>query len=305
MRSRWSVSVVLLAVVLAGCSWFPGGRPTTEPRNPDPSGGCTTGTPRAAGTETVQTTSGGVARTYLRHVPAGYNPKVPLPVVFSFHGLGEGSSVHVVMSEWEPRADAQRFIVISPQGLGETPRWETALGSADLTFFGNLLDEVEREMCVDRRRVFAEGLSMGAFMSSSIACQFSGRVAAVGLVAGIRNPAGCAPSRPVPVVTFHGTADTFVGYAPIPGIVGAWATRNNCNKNASVEQVAPDVALTRYLCPTGSEVGFYRVDGGGHAWPGSALSRQIESVVGYTTFSIHATDIMWDFFSRHPLPRPA
>jgi polyhydroxybutyrate depolymerase len=305
LRSRWVIAAVLLATVLAGCSWFPGGVPTTGPRDPEASSGCATATPRPSGTTEIQTTSGGVARTYLRRIPPNYDPKVPLPVVFSIHGLGEGSLVHTFMAEWDARADAQRFIVVYPQGLGESPRWETALGSTDLTFFGNLLDEVERDLCVDRRRVFAEGLSMGAFLSSSIACQFSDRVAAVGLVAGMRNPAGCAPVRPVPVVTFHGTADTFVSYTPIPGNVAAWAARNHCNANASVEPIASDVALTRYLCPTGSEVGFYRIDAGGHAWPGSAFSRQVESVVGFTTFSIHATDIMWDFFIHHPLPRPA
>jgi polyhydroxybutyrate depolymerase len=60
--------------------------------------------------------------------------------------------------------------------------------------------------------------------------------------------------------------------------------------------------LLRYLCPRGAELGFYRIDNGGHAWPGSEFSRQIESVVGFTTFSIHASDVMWDFFASHPLP---
>ena len=67
-----------------------------------------------------------------------------------------------------------------------------------------------------------------------------------------------------------------------------------------VGYAASDVALTRFFCPTGSEVGFYRIDGGGHTWPGSAFSRQVPSL-GFTTLSIHATDIMWDFFARHPL----
>lgn len=303
VRSRFVIGSVLLTMVLAGCAWYPGGHPTTDPRDPDPSAGCTAGTPRAAGIETIETTSGGVARTYLRRIPTGYNPKDPIPVIVSMHGYGEGATVHTFMSDWEPRANANRFTVIYPQGLGATPRWETALGSADLTFFGNLLDEVESTLCIDQRRVFVEGLSMGSFMGSSVACQFADRVAAVGLVAGMRNPAGCAPSRPVPAVTFHGTADTFVPYAPISGIVDAWAARNGCNPNSVTDPIAADVTLTRYLCPIGAEVGFYRIDGGGHAWPGSAFSQQIASVVGFTTFSINASDIMWDFFTHHPLSR--
>jgi polyhydroxybutyrate depolymerase len=298
------VGVVLLAVLAAGCSWFPGGVPTTGPREPVASGGCVARTPRAPGTETVATTSDGVARTYLRRIPQGYDPAEPIPVLFAIHGLGEGAEVHVMMSEWGPRADAARFIVIYPQGLGAPARWNTTLGSADLAFFGHLLDEVEADLCVDRRRVYAAGLSNGAFMSSSIGCQFADRVAAIGLVAGMRNPAGCAPSRPVPAVTFHGDLDTFVPFSPVAGIVAAWAERNTCVSQFADEPVAADVALSRYFCPTGTEVGFYRIAGGGHAWPGSAFSRQVESVVGFTTFSIHASDIMWDFFAHHPLPPP-
>ena len=65
--------------------------------------------------------------------------------------------------------------------------------------------------------------------------------------------------------------------------------------------MASDVTLVRYLCPR-APIGLYRIEGGGHAWPGSAFSRSIESVVGFTTFSIHASDISWDFFAHHPMP---
>jgi polyhydroxybutyrate depolymerase len=304
MRSRPVIGVVLLVVSAAGCSWFPGGYSPTGPRAAVASAGCAAGTARAPGTETVTTTSSGVTRTYLRRIPTGYDAKNPIPVIFDFHGYAEGAQVQTFMSEWGPRADAEHFVVIYAQGLGATPRWETALGSTDLTFFSNLLDEVEAGVCVDQRRVFATGLSMGGFMTSSIACQFADRVAAVGIVAGIRNPTGCAPSRAVPLVTFHGTLDTFVSYAPVPATVAVWAKRNQCVPKALEDPIASDVVLTRYLCPTGAEVGFYRINGGGHAWPGSEFSKQIASVVGFTTFSINASDIMWDFFMRHPLPAP-
>jgi polyhydroxybutyrate depolymerase len=291
-------------VVLTGCRWFPGGRPFASHTPPVRSAGCAAATPRAPGLETVATTSDGVARTYLRRVPAGYDPRSPVPVVVDIHGYAEGAAIHVAMSEMGPIADANRFIVVYPQALRSPPAWDTRIGGPDLAYVGQVMDEIERDVCVDRRRVFVQGLSMGAFMTSAIACRFADRVAAVGLVAGIRDPQGCAPSLSVPAVAFHGTEDPLVPFAPIPGYVAAWAGRNRCVTDHPIEsRVAADVALIRYLCPAGSEVGLYRVDGGGHAWPGSEFSRQIEAVVGFTTFSIDASQIMWDFFRHHPLPR--
>ena len=57
----------------------------------------------------------------------------------------------------------------------------------------------------------------------------------------------------------------------------------------------------RYRCPRGADVDFYRIEGGGHTWPGSEFSKQIEAAVGPTTFSISADEVMWKFFRAHPL----
>ena len=303
MRSRMIIAVVVLTASLAGCAWFPGGTdPSVDPAKA-PSGGCATATPRAPRHRDDEHHVGrGGAHLLCGGSPPGTTPRTRRRWCSRSTAGGEGAQVHTSMSEWAPRADANGFVVIYPQGLGSPVGWNTTLGSADLAYIGHVLDQVEDDLCLDRRRVFAAGLSMGAFMSSSIACQFADRFAAVALVAGIRNPTGCAPSRAVPAVTFHGTADTWVSFAPTPGITAAWAARNKCSPTPSEVPVASDVNLVRYFCPLGAEVGLYRVEGGGHAWPGSEFSRAIEPVVGFTTFSIHASDIIWDFFTHHPMP---
>jgi poly(3-hydroxybutyrate) depolymerase len=40
---------------------------------------------------------------------------------------------------------------------------------------------------------------------------------------------------------------------------------------------------------------------GGHAWPGSEFSKAIAAVVGRTTFSINANELMREFFEAHPI----
>ena len=44
----------------------------------------------------------------------------------------------------------------------------------------------ERERCIDRRRVFATGMSNGGFLSHRLGCELADRMAAIPPVAGVR-----------------------------------------------------------------------------------------------------------------------
>jgi polyhydroxybutyrate depolymerase len=300
-----------------------------------PSAGCSATPAIAPGEVRVNTTSSGVARWYYRHVPPSYSGSKPMPVVFDLHGYSEGATIHLHMSELGAFGDSHGFVTITPEGSGtKVPLWNTDLKSTDVKFIGDLLDEVERTLCVDQRRVFVTGLSNGAFMTSAVACAYSTRFAAAAPVAGIRDIAGCTFARPVPVIAFHGTADPFVSYtgglgakalalpAPdgsgktlaqsglsknatksptIPQITADWAKRNGCGTTPSQRAVTSDVTLIAFLCPAGAEVELERVTGGGHSWPGSVFSEGIAGVVGKTTMTISADAVMWQFFVAHPL----
>ncbi len=375
MRSRW-ISVPLLAAVLLGaCSGDDnndegaGGSAsettseaddttTTEPDAPTttkfdpasvaavPSTGCEAGTKVAPGAdEQVETISEGAKRTYYRRVPPGVAPDQPAPVVVDLHGYSEGSTVHLMMSAMGAFGDQEGFITITPEGTGPVPRWDTAFDSTDMSYIGDLLDEVEATLCVDRARVFVTGLSNGAFMSSAIACVYADRVAAVAPVAGVQAVEGCKPSRPVPMIAFHGTADGFVAFEgglgedaltlpnpdgsggtigdgdlpaevldgpSVPEAVAAWAKRNGCGAELDADAITEitaepfddDIVLHEYECPADASVRFFEVTDGGHTWPGSEFSGNLESVMGVTTFSIDANAQMWNFFTRHPLAEP-
>jgi polyhydroxybutyrate depolymerase len=297
-------------------------------------------TPAVAAGETEESVdSDGTTYTYIRHVPPAYDGTTPLPVVVDFHGYAEGASIHTRQTMLGAKGDAEGFVTISPQGQGAIPRWDTDLDGPDIAFVGQLLDEIESTLCVDTNRIFATGLSNGAFMTSAVACAYADRIAAVAPVAGIRDIKGCDPARPVPVVAFHGTADTFVTFdgglgssaldlpapdgsgrtlgdlaaenpdapelksASIPSIVRSWAKRNDCAKRPTRVQIGADVTRVRYRCPERATVELYRVEGGGHSWPGSAFSKSIAAVVGATTDTIVASDVIWTFFERHPLTK--
>ncbi|MCU1428454.1 MAG: poly(3-hydroxybutyrate) depolymerase [Actinomycetia bacterium] len=310
--------------------------PTTGPTPPSSavppkaSPGCTAAGSQP-GDQKVTIQSGGTARYYLQHVPPGGSAK-PTPLVVDIHGYAEGAEIQVKMSALGAYGDTHHFVTIEPQGTGPVPHWDTGLQSADMKFIGDALDNVEKTLCIDTARVFVTGLSNGAMMTSAVACAYSDRVAAVAPVAGVWKIGGCAPSRPVPVVAFHGTKDPFLAYtgglgpavanlpAPdgsgkklggattgsgggpsVPQVMADWARRNGCKTKPAALHVTNDVTMLKFPCPSGADVSLYRVTNGGHAWPGSTFSKAVEKVIGPTTMSIDADAIMWKFFAAHPL----
>ena len=74
-------------------------------------------------------------------------------------------------------------------------------------------------------------------MSSRLACELSESIAASGPVAGVRYPEDCNPTRPVPVITFHGKNDTVNHYSHqvdspdywrmgVEDAIGGWVKKN-------------------------------------------------------------------------------
>ena len=287
------------------------------------------------GDEKVTTTSGGADRWYFRHVPTGYTGTEPVPVVLDLHGYAEGATVHQLMSDLGPFGDDKGFVTITPQGTGPVPRWDTALDSPDVAFVGDLLDEVEddavrrsrprlRHRPVERRvhdlghRVQVRGPHRGRGAGRRDPRHRGMRP--VPRRAGDRVPrhrrhrsstttAGSAARSPTcrrRTVPGSGSATRWRRPQPPKGptieeITAAWAKRNGCKTTPSEEKVASDVTLITFSCPNGAEAELYRVEDGGHTWPGSEFSKQVASVIGPTTSSISANELMWKFFEDHPL----
>ena len=196
------------------------------------------------------------------------------------------------------------------------------------------LPACEAEQCIDTSRVYATGLSNGAFMSSVLACTMADRFVAVAPVAGLIHPKTCAPARPIPVLAFHGTADPILLFnggvggrlnevlgkggdvtedtstVPEPDLNGPgypaaaqeWATANGCTGDPTDEDLTKTVLERTWTCPADAPVEFMIVDGGGHSWPGSEFSQKVEKIVGPTDMSIDADELTWDFFQRFSMP---
>ncbi len=278
---------------------------------------------RRPGTTTGTFVHAGRTRTYVLHVPSGYDPTRRTPLLMTFHGQGSYGLQQLLYSDVRALADREGFIVVAPDtAYPEESRWQTdaALGEIpagtstvdDLGFVGRLLTRLEAGLCVDEDRVFATGISSGGFMVSALACRMPNRIAAVASVAGtvyFEDPAVCRSARPVPVLAFHGSADrnvpfdfeTFNRAGPRDSVVNylrRWALRRNgCGDTTTVTLRAPDVSVRRWTCPGAGSTELVRIQGGGHTWPGSPFD--VPSL-GATTRHVSATNMAWRFFTQHP-----
>ncbi len=323
MRTRWVLLGITAALMLASANSV-----AASAHPADDAAVASKGCGRSAappGVAIEQFAADGKSGSYIRDLPAREGGQ-PMPVVLDLHGYLEPAIIEHIESQLGRFGADHGFVTITPElDQPGVPRWDYSANSADISYLSDLLSHVESNLCVDERRVYVTGLSMGAFTTSAAACRLADRVAAVAPVAGLQDYSWCHPSRPVPVVAFHGTADPVLAYTgglgsmgrllPAPGgMLGvetrsvpvqtdAWARHNGCGTDRVDRPIGNDVTLVGYRCPAGAEVELYAIRGGGHTWPGSTATLFPSAFVGATTRSISANQIMWDFFCAHPLPR--
>jgi polyhydroxybutyrate depolymerase len=290
----------------------------------DASSGC--GTAAKAGYQSVTIQSGGMARTFSVYVPAKYVAATSTPdtLVFVFHGLtetatGNGLSIDYI-SQMDPVSDAQGFLVVYPQGIGNSWNAGRCCGQAvssnvdDVGFFDDMVAWVESKYCVDPKRVYAAGLSNGGFFSNRLACERANVVAAIGPVAGTLDITPCNPSRPVPVFEVHGTADTVVAFdggssseaLSVEQAISTWEGLDKCTDsmpatvytNGSGNGAATCTEET--MCSGGSAVELCVIAGGGHQWPGGKDDSL--GVLGLLSNDLDTSTMMMKFFQEHPMP---
>jgi polyhydroxybutyrate depolymerase len=262
--------------------------------------------------------SSGEKREYVLYVPRSYDRFRPTPLVISMHGAGLWGAAQRDISRWNELADQKGFIVVYPSGVGGqgVRVWRAEPGddlTKDVRFISDLIDTLSASYNIDSTRIYANGLSNGGGMSFALSCTLSNRIAAVGMVAAAQTLSWrwCTDEKPVPVISFHGTADPVVPYnggpswvspRPFPNVPrwsANWAKRNRCGSNPLDSTVTSDVTRREYTgCADNAAVVLYTIHGGGHTWPGGTPLP--EWFVGRTARSIDATSLMWAFFVEHP-----
>ena len=146
-------------------------------------------------------------------------------------------------------------------------------------------------------------------MTGRLGAELSDRFAALGIAAGTvgaKQPDGSErmlpkPANPLSVIVFHGKKDGTIAYdgggalmdsLSVARSIEFWVKAADCDRTpqTTTEQKG-DVTIDRYRSGSGVEVVLYTFANGGHVWPSL-----------YTSDYFPATDVMWDFFVKHPKP---
>lgn len=283
------------------------------------------------GTEEGTLEFGGRVRTFLFHVPASAPAAGGRMLVLSLHGNSGTGAYQEDQSGFTPLAEEEGFIAVYPDGVARSwadGRGETDAekqGVDDVGFIAALIDHFIAEHDVDPARVYVTGFSNGSMMTNRLGCELSAKIAAIGTLGGTLPElvsGACTPSRPLSVLSFHGTADPFApfeGGEVTKGVGGFvlsardtrawWAARAGCGPDVALTP-EPDLdpkdgtTVTREAsqgCPDGVEVVLYAVEGGGHTWPGSSADLG-EGLVGKSSKDVDASRLLLDFFAAHRLP---
>jgi len=268
------------------------------------------------GDSAISLASGGLQRSFIVHIPTAYGQQ-PLPVVINYHGYDNTAAKMASYTNMGAEADKENFIVVFPQGALDNanppkPSWNAGIGDGgptgtadDVQFTRDILSYMQTHYCVNAQRIYATGYSIGASMAYRVACTLSDQIAALATVEGAFYhipPDGCQATRPVPVLEIHGQADQLAPYngaAPklsVQAFLNLWFAIDKCNANVSqtIFQQADVVGTQWPQCANGTMVEHYTISDGGHVWPGSATPMP---TLGYTTHTIDANVVIWNFFS--------
>lgn len=308
------ISILAAAAALAASLLAIPAQAAPQDSHPVRSAGCGTASAIEPGTsQSISLESGGLQRTAVLSIPEGYTGAEAEPLILAFHGRGSTGELTREFSG----LDQLPAITVFPDGIAADGKqsWQgapyAAQGLDDVQFTNDLLDRVEQDYCVNTRRIFATGKSNGGGFTALLACKAADRIAAFAPVAGAYYPGtdeDCDGAA-APIIEFHGTGDATMKYnggeshgavyPSVPSWLDMWAQRNGC-ESSSTKQFSSDTTRTSWRqCDLGNDLVHLAIADGGHTWPGQLAY----SGGGYATSAFNASDVMFKFFTSHPLNR--
>lgn len=269
----------------------------------------------------------GRIRSYTLNLPPGYYNSSGSALVIAMHGGGGSADQFESSSKLSEKANTAHFIVVYPEGVQSTGPLKARTWNAgsccdyasennidDVTFISRLIDKLVFQYKINPKKIYATGHSNGGIMAYRLACELSGKIAAIAVNAcSMMTTQPCNPLRPVPVLHLHAEPDTHVPYEggkgtgfsnayfpPVDSVLNVWSAINGCALPPEITVIEDKYTFTKWTdCDNMVTVQYYLTRDGGHAWPGGLPGRTGSDA---PSTAINANDLLWDFFQQYQLP---
>ncbi len=278
-----------------------------------------------------------VNRSYFMYVPESYQSDMGWPVIVNFHGYTGDVPDHIDRTQMHELADQKGYLIAYPVGLTITrdpnilPSFVPGSGNGwsvpgfsternEILFMEALLDDIENQFSVDEHRIHTTGLSLGGYMAAYIGTQMPERIASFASVAGHMTDEVFElldDNTQKSALLIHGTQDIITDYnglsneyQSVEAVANKLALNNNCSVDptrTAIDDIDTSdnttVTLFTYsdcdvVNETGLNVRLYRVNEGGHRWPGSGVTEP--AGLGFNSKDISSSEVIFEFFEENP-----
>lgn len=281
----------------------------------------------------------GFNRKYLIQIPSDIQNK-QVPLLIALHGGGGTVEkwAEFTNNGFEKLSEQEKFILVYPQGLkkqwNDTRDFKSSYAHRnnidDVGFLSALIDHLENDYQIDKKRVYVVGVSNGAMMAQYLALKHADKITAIASIIGSM-PKGLTkkfqPVGQISVLMLNGEKDPLVPWNggavklgkrnngeidSVDDTLRFWVDNNNCVNPPVIENLKDldtndetTVEMKKYLgCANNTQVVLYKINGGGHTWPAykdkRSLLKQlvVDKIVGKKSRDIDTSVVVWNFFKN-------
>lgn len=181
---------------------------------------------------------GGVAAAYTVTLPDNYDPAVPIPLIFGFHGRNQTHIQFRTQDASNIQTELGSRAVMAYLKSQGGPGWNFPEEvEPNVAFFEALYPQMLDNYCVDTTRVFAVGHSSGGYFSNILACRFGDRLRGIASIAGQTQEFECVGR--VAALIIHGVRDSVVSFTGGQMSRDTYLATNGCSQTTAPAAVAP------------------------------------------------------------------
>ncbi len=220
-----------------------------------------------------------------------------MPVVFAFHGSADTGQNLQRYSGFDEAADRLGYIMVYPEATKYNWTERTITGNEgetidDVQFFKDIISKLQKDLKIDRKRIYSFGFSAGGFLSHALACYAPEYLAAYSTIAASMDRSltdDYSSSLEIPVLMIQGTEDESVlwegseegnfPYLSQEEVLQVLLTSNNCQPDPVSVYLPVDaddgrkIRRETYKNDSGvTGVEFYIIENGHHDWPYQILN---------------------------------